>query len=114
MRLGFGLENFDAIGRWRGKNDEGLDIDSAGKLPNGQDFTSPAELKTLLAQRERDLARNLTERLMAFALGRSLGGYDRVVIDRILANVAQEGYRTRSIISEVITSYLFTYRRIKG
>ena len=112
--IGFGLENFDAIGRWREKNDEGLDIDSAGKLPNGQDFTSPAELKTLLAQRERDLARNLTERLMAFALGRPLGGYDGIVIDRILANVAKEGYRTRSIISEVITSYLFTYRRIKG
>jgi hypothetical protein len=112
--IGFGLENFDAIGRWREKDDEGLAIHSAGKLPNGQDFTSPAELKNLLAQRERDLARNLTERLMAFALGRQLGGYDGIVIDRILANVAKEGYRTRSIISEVITSYLFTYRRIKG
>ena len=112
--IGFGLENFDAIGRWREKNEEGLDIDSAGKLPNGRDFTSPAQLKKLLAQRERDLARNLTERLMAFALGRPLGGYDRVVIDRILENVAQEGYRARSIISEVITSYLFTYRRIEG
>ena len=112
--IGFGLENFDAIGRWRKKNEEGLAIDSSGKLPNGRDFTSPAQLKKLVAQRERDLACNLTERLMAFALGRPLGGYDRVVIDRILANVAQEGYRTRSIISEVITSYLFTYRRIKG
>ena len=112
--IGFGLENFDAIGRWREKNGEGLVIDSAGKLPNGRKFSSPAELKNLLAQREKDLARNLTERLMAFALGRPLGGYDRVVVDRILENVAQEGYRTRSIISEVITSYLFTYRRIKG
>ena len=112
--IGFGLENFDAIGRWREKNGEGLAIDSAGKLPNGPKFSSPAELKNLLAQREMDLARNLTERLMAFALGRPLGGYDGIVIDRILANVAQEGYRTRSIISEVITSYLFTYRRVKG
>ena len=112
--IGFGLENFDAIGRWREKNEEGLAIDSAGKLPNGRNFTSPAQLKKLLAQKERDLARNLTERLMAFALGRPLGGYDGIVIDRILANVAKEGYRTRSIISEVITSYLFTYRRIKG
>ena len=111
--IGFGLENFDAIGRWREKNEEGLDIDSAGKLPNGRDFTSPAQLKKLLAQKEKDLALNLTERLMAFALGRPLGGYDGIVIDRILANVAKEGYRTRSIISEVITSYLFTYRRIK-
>ncbi len=111
--IGFGLENFDAIGRWREKNEEGLTIDSAGKLPNGLNFSSPAELKNLLAKRERDLARNLTERLVAYALGRPLGGYDGIVIDRILANVAKEGFRTRSIISEVITSYLFTYRRIK-
>jgi hypothetical protein len=112
--IGFGLENFDAIGRWREKNDEGLAIDSAGELPNGRGFSSPAELKDLLAQKESDLARNLTERLMAYALGRQLGGYDEIVIDRILTNVAKKGYRTRSIISEVITSYLFTYRKIKG
>ena len=112
--IGFGLENFDAIGRWRDKNEEGLAIDSAGKLPDGRDFSSPAELKRLLAKRESELARNLTERFMAYALGRPLGGYDQVVIDRILENVAQEGYGTRSIISEVITSYLFTFRRIKG
>ncbi len=112
--IGFGLENFDAIGRWRDKNEEGLAIDSAGKLPDGRAFSSPAELKRLLAKRESDLARNLTERFMAYALGRPLGGYDQVVIDRILENVAKEGYGTRSIISEVITSYLFTFRRIKG
>ena len=112
--IGFGLENFDAIGRWREKNEEGLAIDSAGKLPNGRDFSSPAELKRLLAKRESELARNLTERFMAYALGRPLGGYDQVVIDRILENVAKEGYGTRSIISEVITSYLFTFRRING
>ena len=111
--IGFGLENFDAIGRWRDKNEEGLAIDSAGKLPNGRAFSSPAELKRLLAKRESELARNLTERFMAYALGRPLGGYDQVVIDRILENVAKEGYGTRSIISEVITSYLFTFRRIK-
>jgi hypothetical protein len=112
--IGFGLENFDAIGRWREKNDEGLAIDSAGKLPNGKDFSSPAKLKNLLAQKEADLARNFTQRLMAYALGRQLEGYDQIVVDRLLAEIAKDGYRTRSIISEVITSYLFTYRRIKG
>jgi hypothetical protein len=110
--IGFGLENFDAIGRWREKNDEGLAIDSAGKLPGGKDFSSPAELKGLLARREASLARNLTERLMAYALGRQLEGYDQIVVDRLLAEVAKDGYRVRSIISGVITSYLFTYRRI--
>ena len=111
--IGFGLENFDAIGRWREKNDEGLAIDSAGRLPNGKVFSSPAELKGLLAMKEADLARNLTERLMAYALGRQLEGYDQIVVDRLLAEFAKDGYRVSSIISGVITSYLFTYRRIQ-
>ena len=112
--IGFGLENFDAIGRWREKNDVGVAIDSAGKLPDGKGFTTPAELKGLLAQREADLARNLTERLMAYALGRQLEGYDDVVIDQLMVKIAADNYRVRTIITEVITSYLFTHRRIKG
>ena len=112
--IGFGLENFDAIGRWREKNEVGVAIDSAGKLPNGKVFSSPAELKNLLVQREADLARNLTERLMAYALGRQLEGYDDIVIDRLMIKIAKDKYRVRTIITEVITSYLFTHRRIKG
>ena len=112
--IGFGLENFDAIGRWREKNDQGLAIDSAGKLPDGKKFSTPAELKSLLAKREADLARNLTERLMAYALGRQLEGYDDVVIDQLMVKIAADNYRVRTIITEVITSYLFTHRRIKG
>jgi len=112
--IGFGLENFDAIGRWREKNDQGLAIDSAGKLPDGKEFSTPAELKRLLAKREADLARNVTERLMAYALGRKLEGYDDVVIDQLMVKIAVDNYRVRTIITEVITSYLFTHRRIKG
>ena len=112
--IGFGLENFDAIGHWRDKNNEGLAIDSKGQLPDGKKFSTPAELKRLLAKREADLARNLTERLMAYALGRQLGGYDDVVIDQLMVKIAKENYRVRAIIAEVITSYLFTHRRIKG
>ena len=112
--IGFGLENFDAIGRWRDTNNEGLAIDSKGQLPDGKKFSTPAELKRLLAKREADLARNLTERLMAYALGRQLGGYDDVVIDQLMVKIAKENYRVRAIIAEVITSYLFTHRRIKG
>jgi len=111
--IGFGLENFDAIGRWREKNEAGIAIDSAGELPGGKAFSTPAELKRLLAGREADLARNLTERLMAHALGRQLEGYDEIVIDRLMARVAKEDYRVRTIITEVITSYLFTHRRVE-
>lgn len=112
--IGFGLENFDAIGRWREMDEVGVAIDSAGKLPDGKAFNTPAELKKLLTTREADLARNMTERLMAHALGRQLEGYDEIVIDRLMKNFAEDDYRVRTIVSEVITSYLFTHRRIDG
>ena len=111
--IGFGLENFDAIGRWREKDDVGAAIDSAGKFPNGESFSSPAELKSLLAARKADMARNLTERLMAYALGRQLEGYDEVVIDQLMEKIAQDDYRMRTMVTEVITSYLFTHRKIR-
>ena len=108
------LENFDAIGRWRDKNAEGLAIDSAGKLPTGETFSDPVELKSLLAKREADVARNLTERLMAYALGRHLEGYDEIVIDQLMEKIAEDDYRVRTIVTEVITSYLFTHRKVEG
>jgi len=111
--IGFGLENFDAIGRWREKNDAGVAIDSAGELPDGTTFSTPAELKSHLAGREADLARNLTERLMAHALGRQLVSYDEVVIDQLMVKIAEDDYRVRTIITEVIGSYLFTHRRVE-
>jgi hypothetical protein len=111
--VGFGLENFDAIGRWRVKNEAGATIDSAGKLPAGEAFSNPAELKRLLAGRESDLARNLAERLMAHALGRQLEGYDEVVIDQLMARIGGDEYRVRTMITEVIASYLFTHRRVE-
>jgi len=112
--IGFGLENFDAIGRWRDQDSAGVAIDSKGKLPSGKGFATPAELKSLLADRESDLARNLTERLMAHALGRQLEGYDEIVIDRLMRRIAEDDFRVRTIITEVITSYLFTHRKIEG
>ena len=111
--IGFGLENFDAIGRWRDRNEAGIAIDSAGRLPAGSAFSNPAELKRLLAARESDLARNLTERFMAYALGRPLEGYDEVIIDQLMARIAADGYQVRTILTEVITSYLFTHRRVE-
>lgn len=111
--IGFGLENFDAIGRWRDKNANGLSIDSKGKLPGGDSFSSPAELKLLLAKKEDALATNFTERLLAYAVGRQLEGYDDIVVDQILAATAKDHYQVRTIITEVVASYLFTHRRVK-
>lgn len=111
--IGFGMENFNAVGKWRNNNEVGKKIDSAGKLPNGKAFSNPAELKRLLAEEEPKIARNITERFMAFALGRQLEGYDEIIIDRLMKKISRDNYRLRTIIIEVVASYLFTHRRVK-
>ena len=111
--IGFGLENFDAIGRWREKDDAGGAIDSAGTLPSGEAFANPRELKRLIAKRETKLARNLTERLMAYALCRQLEGYDEIVLDQLMEKIAKDDHRMQTIITEIVTSYLFTQRRVR-
>jgi hypothetical protein len=110
--IGFGLENFDAIGRWRDQDDAGGAIDAAGELPGGKHFASPKELKTIIAARKSELARNLTEKLLAYALCRQLEGYDEIVVDHLVETMAKDGYRMRTLITEIVASYPFTYRRI--
>jgi mono/diheme cytochrome c family protein len=111
--IGFGLEKFDAIGRWREKDQNGQPIDSSGELPGGKRFSGPADLKALLALREKDVARNLVEKLLGYALGRKLEGYDEIVVDDLMAELAGDGYRMRGIIAGVVTSYPFLHRRIE-
>jgi hypothetical protein len=111
--IGFGLENFDAIGRWRVQDDSGGPIDAAGELPGGKHFTSPKELKAIIAARTDDLARNVTEKLLAYALCRQLEGYDEIVVDHLMETIAREGYRMQTLITEIVTSYPFTHRRIQ-
>lgn len=110
--IGFGLENFDAIGRWRDKDDTGGAIDAAGELPGGKHFSTPKELKTIIAARKEDLARNLAEKLLAYALCRQLEGYDKIVVDQLMKTVAQDGYRMQTLITEVVSSYPFLNRRV--
>ncbi len=110
--IGFGLENFDAIGRWRDQDDTGGAIDAAGELPGDKHFSSPRELKAIIAARKDDLARNLTRKLLAYALCRQLEGYDEIVVDQLMEAIAQDGYRMQDLISEIVTSYPFVHRSI--
>lgn len=110
--IGFGLENFDAIGRWRDKDESGGPIDAAGELPGGERFSSPKELKAIVASRKDDLARNFTEKLLAYALCRQLDGYDHIIVDQMLKTIAADGYRMQGVISEIVTSYPFLNRRV--
>ncbi|MDZ4288356.1 MAG: DUF1592 domain-containing protein [Prosthecobacter sp.] len=111
--IGFGLENFDAIGRWRDQDDTGGAIDAAGELPGGKHFSSPKELKVIIAARKADLARNLTEKLLAYALCRQLEGYDEIVVDHLMETIAKDGYRMQTLIAEIVTSYPFVNHRIQ-
>lgn len=111
--IGFGLENYDAIGRWREQDDRRGPIDASGELMSGETFDNPVELKQLIAGNEERLARNFTEKLMAYALIRQLKGYDEVIIDQLMEEIAKDDYRVQSIITEIVTSYLFTQRRVK-
>lgn len=111
--IGFGLENFDAIGRWRDADDSGGAIDATGELPGGNHFSSPRELKVIIAARQAELSRNLTEKLLAYALCRQLDGYDEIVVDRLMETIATDGYRMQTLITEIVTSYPFTQRRIQ-
>ena len=111
--IGFGLENFDAIGRWRNQDDSGGAIDAGGELPGGKHFTSPKELKAIIAARKAELARNLTEKLLAYALCRQLEGYDEIVVDQLMETIARDGHRMQTLITEIVTSYPFTHRHIQ-
>lgn len=110
--IGFGLENFDAIGRWRDRDDSGGPIDAAGELPGGKRFSSPKELKSIIAARKDELARNLAEKLLAYALCRQLEGYDEIIVDRLMESLARDEYRMQSLITGIVTSYPFLNRQV--
>jgi mono/diheme cytochrome c family protein len=108
--IGFGLENFDAIGRWRTQA-AGSAVDASGVLPTGEKFTGPAELKKLMLQRKDEFLTNLTEKMLAYALGRGLEPYDLPTIRKITAAVKKDNYRSTTLISEITRSYPFQYRK---
>lgn len=110
--IGFGLENFDALGRWRERDDTGAPVDSVGELPGKQRFTSPGDLKRLLSAKKDDICRSLVHRSLAYALCRTLTGYDEVVADEIADAVAKEGYQFQTVWVRIATSYPFLNRRV--
>ncbi|MEO6183138.1 MAG: DUF1592 domain-containing protein [Verrucomicrobiota bacterium] len=108
--LGFGLENFDAIGRWRTELG-GEPVDANGVLTTGEKFQGPAELKKILLSKKETFIRNVTERMLAYALGRGLEFRDRPAVKQIMAALAQDDYLSSTLILEIAKSYPFQYRR---
>ncbi|HET9917916.1 MAG TPA: DUF1585 domain-containing protein, partial [Candidatus Binatia bacterium] len=108
--LGFGLENYDAIGRWR-TMDGKFPIDVSGTFPNGKSFASPAEMRTLLKGELSDFSRCLTEKMLTYALGRGVERYDRRTVNAINRKLAASGYRLQTLIYEIAESLPFQARR---
>jgi hypothetical protein len=109
--IGFGFENYDAIGRWR-TTDGNLPLDTSGELSDGESFKNVADFKKILLKRKRDqFARCLSEKMLTYALGRGLEHYDKCAVDQIVKNLAKNHYRFSELITEVVKSTPFEMRR---
>jgi hypothetical protein len=108
--LGFALENFDVIGKWRTR-DEGGEIDPSGALPNGSTFAGPQGLKNLLLSRPDEFVGATLARLMTYALGRELDVRDQPAIRQIMRDTEAGRYRFADLIGAIVKSVPFQMRQ---
>ena len=111
--LGFALENFDAIGRWRAQSD-GTNIDSSGVLPDGTAFQGVPGLRTLLVSHREEFIRTVSEKLLTYAIGRSVEYYDMPAVRKIEHDAAAADYRWSSMILGIVKSTPFQMRRAES
>ena len=107
--LGFALENYDVLGRWRADL-HGQPLDVKGTLPDGTQLDGPIALKDALLARQDDFVRTMASKLLTFAIGRSMLAADEAELDRIVLATATGEYRFAALLAAVITSPLFTHR----
>ncbi len=108
--LGFGLENYDAIGKWR-TTDGKFPVDSSGVLPSGKSFSTPLQMREILTAMQADFARCLTEKMMVYALGRGLKPYDKRTVEGIDDKLSASGYGFQTLVTEIVQSLPFRERR---
>ena len=111
--LGFALENYDVMGRWR-TEEAGQPIDNSGELPDGSKFKGPDELKAVLMKKKGLVLRNLTNKMLGYALGRGLTLQDSCTVDRIVAEVEKSGYSSHALINAVVMSIPFRMQAASG
>jgi hypothetical protein len=107
--VGFALENFDAVGRWR-ETDSDEPISATGSLADGTEFVGVSGLEQALLKRPEMFVQTLTEKLMTFALGRGLEHYDAPAIRRIVRDAGKEDYRFSKIVVGIAQSVPFQMR----
>ena len=110
--IGFGLENYDAVGGWRTKDGE-YPVDSSGIL-YGQKFSQPGELKTILLSKKKQFVRCLTEKMLTYGLGRGVVPNDRCNIDAMVSRIIQNDYKFSALVTTVVQSVPFRTRRGEG
>lgn len=108
--LGFGLENYDAIGRWR-TTQNGAPLDTKGVTPDGEEFSGVAEMKDMLLSRKEQFTRNMVEKFLAYSLGRDLKPYDRPVTREITDQVMADDGSMNRLIMSIVTSHPFLNRQ---
>jgi len=110
--IGFSLENYNAVGKWREK-DGAFKIDPSGKLPEGQSLDGPAGLKRVLLEQKNDFTRCLVEKMTVYALGRGLGRADKCTVKDVVEAAAKDNYRMSSVILGIVKSDAFLKRKGK-
>ncbi|HYZ85721.1 MAG TPA: DUF1588 domain-containing protein [Bryobacteraceae bacterium] len=111
--LGFALENYDVIGRWR-TEDAGKPIDATGELPDGTKFNGPDQLKAALMQKKELFLRNFTNKVLGYALGRGLTLQDSCTVDSIVAELERSNYSAHALINAVVLSVPFRYQEAQA
>jgi hypothetical protein len=111
--IGLGLENFDAIGRWRTR-EPGGEVDTRGQLANGTPIDGAAELREALTADPEQFARVFTAKLLTYALGRGLEAYDLPTVRRIVREAEGDDYRFAALVKGVVNSVPFRMRRAQG
>jgi hypothetical protein len=107
--IGFALENYDAMGVWR-TEDAGKPIDNSGELPDGTKFEGPDMLKAVLLQKKDLFLRNLSSRMLGYALGRGLTTKDSCTVDSVMAQLAANDYKSQTLIEAIVMSVPFRYQ----
>jgi mono/diheme cytochrome c family protein len=108
--LGFALENYDAIGAWRAKSEAGSAIDSSGVFPGGAPFEGPGGLRDVIMSHQKEFVGTVTEKLLAYALGRGVQYFDLPVVRKIVRDAAPSDYRWSAIVLGIVKSPAFQMR----
>jgi hypothetical protein len=108
--LGFGLENYDATGKWR-TQDGKFPIDPSGVFPDGKSFNGPAQMKALLLADMPEFTRALASKMLTYALGRGVESFDRIAVQNIVKQTADDDYKMQSLIRAIVHSVPFQEHR---